>query len=348
MRLRKPPLRVKNRPRTNKPLLEAKIPVTSVKGGETLPKIAIGSQASAVGSGDRSQAEGRLNAAGQLPVPAQSTFTAEPQAGAALGMRGPLILFKETADALGLPKDNLSVVLIAFTRFFALTPSAALIGTLRRELLSLSKTFSQETAGSRADQEAKAMTAVIAADKGVVLSSEALERYASYLLAPDSVDSDEDPPDRNENFNAEEMQKKAEELEEKDKLLGLLNSLPGKNGQYWKVFPFVINVNGVELRISLKILLGEALSSDRSEYLIADISSIKRQWRFFLKKNGDRRRADISVFPEYKDKDLNLLKKKAEQFLEGYDEIFVQNGVKIPSWAEDLFTQPLPSIDEEV
>ena len=261
----------------------------------------------------------------------------------------PLVLFQEIATALELPRDSLSVVLIAFARFFSLTPSSALIGSLRRELLSLQKS-SPDSAGQKSALEAEAMAAVIAADKGVTLSPQTLERYARFLLPPmppaENVDAEENPQHWNENPKAEELQKMMEEQAKKDCVLGILNSLPGKNRHYWVVLPFTVNIKGVELRIFIRVLKGETLA-DGNEYLVVDISSNKRQWRCFLKKTGINLTANIRVFPECSPRTLDLIKKNAEKFLGGML-VNLQNSDKIPSWVEDLFSEPYPTVNEEV
>ena len=252
-------------------------------------------------------------------------------------------LLQNIAAALGFPKDNLSVALIAFSRFFSLSPDPALITYLRQELLSLQrKTQRPSGTGEISKQdtlgERDAMAAIIAADKGVRLSPEALERYSRYLLPPEPVDSDENRPEQKENPLAEEMRKMAEEQAKKDKLLDILNSLPGKNRQYWKVFPFAIKVREAEFNIIVRIFNGEIL--------IIDITGPKRQWRCFLKKTDGNVLADIQVYPEYSERALASLRKRAESFFgKG---VSLENGDKFPSWVEYLLTEPLPSVDEEV
>ena len=265
-------------------------------------------------------------------------------------------VFRQTAVNLGLPQDSLSVALFVFARYFSLPIKPAFIGHLRREILNTGKASSPETPGGKAALDSEALAAVITADKGVALSPEALSRYASFLLPPVPGDKEEKSRDREELPEKEELQALAEEQEQKDDFLKFLNAIPGKNGQYWLVFPFSIKIRGTELDVFLRLLKKEYLSAGDSEDLIVDISGPKRQWRCFLKKSSVKScenllRADIRVYPECSPKELLLLQKDAESFLGGigdFEEIQVRNGDKIPSWAEDLSTVYLPSVSEDV
>jgi len=248
-------------------------------------------------------------------------------------------LFKEIARILGLPLDSLSVSLIAFFRFFSLSPDPSLLRTLRREILSSQKTSSPGTAKGKAALEAKALALVSAFDKGVELSKDALERYAGYF-EPRVFSQGEDGKD----------------AEKKDDLLDIMNSLPGKNGRYWKLIPFKIDVGGTELEVFLRLLKREPLCPGESEYVIADIAGPKRQWRCILEKTGEKLRADIRIFPGLPAKALRKLEGEAGRFLKGsemgdfsgFDEVKVRNGEEMPSWMEDLCNKRLPSVNEEV
>jgi hypothetical protein len=177
----------------------------------------------------------------------------------------------------------------------------------------------------------------------------------------------------------DELRAIAETQTREDGFLELLNYLPGKNGQYWLVFPFDVNVKGIELKVLLRVLRNDSgsmpggVSSAEDGQLIADISGPKRQWRCFVNKTAGKFRADIRVYPEYSQRALDHLRKQAERFLgkdggfptalfppakvpkstnikkfSGFEEIIVRNGDRIPLWAEDLWPEYLPSVDEEV
>ena len=289
-------------------------------------------------------------------------------------------LFKQIAGALGFPQDNLSVTLIAFLRFFSLSPNPVSIKNLRRKVLSSQKTSSSDGAKEKAalpegnlvrplassrtrrQVEAKALALVSALDKGVDLSPEALERYVRYCdpmvfaedeegavaipVSPDSEERREEPP------NAEELRSIAQEQSPKDGFLDILNSLPGKNGKYWIVVPFKINVGGTVLKVFLRLLKREPLCPGEAEYAIIDIAGPKRQWRYSLERKDKKLRADIQVYPGISAGALKFLSKEAELFFgkeaAGFEEIKVENGERMPSWMEKLCNENLPSIDEEV
>jgi len=312
----------------------------------------------------------------------------------------PAVPLLNTAASLGFPKDALSAALLVFARFFSLSADKAFVGSLRREILDLLDNSSPENTEEKAVLEAKAMAAVIAADKGMLLSPVALERYARFLMHPafslmaknqegketssaktaqasqkhlgNSMgkpldrtrgDSREEIPDM------DELRAIAEAQTQEDGFLDFFNCLPGKNGQYWLVFPFNVKVKGIELEVLMRVLSSERgtvpgrVSSTESGQIIADISGPKRQWRCFLKKSAGKFRADIQVYPEYSQTALNHLRKEAKRFLgkgggsswsknignfSGFEEIIVRNGDRIPLWVEELWPDRLPFVDEEV
>ena len=273
-----------------------------------------------------------------------------------------LKLFMQTAAALGLPADKLSVNLLTFARLFSLPLDKALIAVLRREVLASSgkEKATHNPVSTTPSMETKALGAAAAFDKGVTLSPEALERYARFLGdeghgepafggGGESANSGgkRDPPDREEVPQEEELRVIAEKEAKDDGLLDLLNTLPGKNGHYWVVYPLKIRVKGTELSIFIRLLKGEAFSSGENEFLNVDVIGPRRQYRCFLKEKAGSRRADIRVYPELNAKALKALTKKAERFL-GDGAVLVQNGGEQPSWVEDLCFQPLPSVNEEV
>ena len=259
-------------------------------------------------------------------------------------------LFKDAAANLGAPRDTLSVTIITFARFFSIPLSPEIMRNLRRDILA----SSPETPVEKAALEAEAMATIIAGDKGVVLSSDALDRYARFFHFPGERQGEGKTPhkDREENPEAEEL--KAASDEQEDEFFDLLNSLPGKNGQRWLVIPFAIKVRGTELRVFLRLLREDMFSSGDRGHLIVDVTGPKRQWRCFVKKAGEKFLADIMVFPQCQPESLRVLQSRAEHFLgeggalpgfRGFDEIRVRNGEEAPSWVEDLGQ---PSVNEEV
>jgi hypothetical protein len=226
--------------------------------------------------GAKGGAQGVAQNAAPAPIPA-----APPQGGTGAGAfpAGSVLageVFRQSAAALQLPADSLSTALLAFSRFFSLPPSKALFTALRRETLDLPKMpfSSTPSTTSAATLEARAMAAAAAFDKGVALTGEALERYARFLAPPSFPAEGDDPAqgrqdgekeaptggggsgdtgekkrrDREKAPLSEELSALAEE-QAKEKKLDFLNRIPGKNGQYWAVFPFDITVKGMVLKV---------------------------------------------------------------------------------------------------
>jgi hypothetical protein len=203
----------------------------------------------------------------------------------------------------------------------------------------------------------------------VLLSQQALGHYAQFLsfpaenfIQPDDAD-DSSKGDHGREESPEALRILVEEQTQNDSTLNLLNLFPGKNGQYWLVFPFSVKVRGIEFRVFLRLLKRELHSSLKGVpfedgQLIVDISGPKRQWRCFLKKTNEKFLADLRVYPRQHPRALKKLQKEAEQILaeghglfgsfNGFGEIIVRNGEETPSWVEDLCTESLPSIYEEI
>jgi len=317
------------------------------------------------------KAEKTLNSATELKNPGQGRLVQSSSIGSAKGESpaGKTIpakeLFIKTAANMGFPKDALSVAILVFARYFSVSLSPALLKTLRREILASGKSSSPETPAEKTALEAEALSALIALDKGVELSPQALEHYTRFLSFPDKNPDRQDKKgdrDREESPEAEELRILAEEQEQNDEVLAFLNQLPGKNGQHWLVFPFNVKVKGIEFQVFLRLLKKDPVSSIETECghqnLIVDISGAKKQWRCFLKKADEKFLADLRVYPRQSPRALKILQKKAERILKegralfgsfkGFGEILVQNGEEAPSWADDLCPESLPSIDEKV
>ena len=265
-------------------------------------------------------------------------------------------LLKEIAAGLGLPKDALSISLITLTRFLSMPMDPQLMKMLRREILSSGKSSSPETPADKAALEAEILARLSAGDKGVVLSSEALEQYSRYFGSPDGENGDS--PEQQEDPKAGELKAMAGEQSQANGLLDFLNSLPGKNGQYWMVLPIIVNIRGIELKVFIRLLIRGELPSMVERRLIVDISGPSRSWRCFLAEVNGGLRADILVYPEHKPWDLDLLQKEATRFLmgggalsgnsKGIERVMVQNSGKSFSWVENLYDESLPSINKEV
>jgi hypothetical protein len=276
-------------------------------------------------------------------------------------------IFKQAAVVLGLPQDTLTSALLAFTRFFALSPGGDLLPALRREVLAAGTSLPKDSR-RQARTEAEALAAAAAAAKGVKLSEEALENYAGSLLEPWNTDSEGSFTGQEEQGGKEacqdspdgcpgpgELQKLFEKFVDSGEdggIAGLLNRIPGKNGQRWLVWPFKISSGGTDLRILIRLLIGGSLSSvlphHRPGRLIADIAGSRRCWRFVLDNTGEGKlKADINVFPEITPAALKNLEREAKGFLGAGVEILVRNGDVLSSFADFLAGEILPSVHEE-
>jgi hypothetical protein len=278
-------------------------------------------------------------------------------------------LFIKTAANMGFPKDALSVALLVFARYLSVSLSPDLMKTLRREILASGKSSSPETTTEKTELEAETLSSLIALDKGVELSPQTLEHYARFFSFPERNPNQQDEKedrdldresDQEEGPDAEELRILTEEQGQNDGVLAFLNQLPGKNGQRWLVFPFSVKVKGIEFQVFLRLLKKEPVFAGEGGHLhlIVDISGPKKQWRCFLNKAGEKFLADLRVYPRQSPRAIKILQKEAEQILKkgralfgsfkGFNEIVVRNGEETASWADDLCTESLPSIDEEI
>ena len=271
----------------------------------------------------------------------------------------------DSAGALGLPRDRLSVVLLSFMRFFSLPPQ--LLSEFRRELLSSGSPSAPQNPQEGALLEARALGLLSSALKGLKLEGPVLESYARFFLsgAPERPDprvsheagrgaEKDSPREFDEAPDGDKIRAIAEEEGSQDDLLNLMNSFPGREGQHSLVFPLSLVIGGVDLELLLRFFIKESPPSLR---LDAFIRSPELQWHCIIEEKAARIEADLSVFPHVSPGALAQLQKKAEKKLNqaagpagsfrGFDEVRVQNGEEFPSWAEELLQNPLPFVNEE-
>jgi hypothetical protein len=230
-------------------------------------------------------------------------------------------LFRDLALSLGLPRDALSASLISLAKFFSLPLDAKLLLLLRRQALSLAKTPSNSGQADSPDQplagplRAAALAAAAAAGKGVTLSPEALGSYAAALAADDrdrgapedeaegGAERDEPPGDRGApGFSAPRRGGGgpfAERIEGRLPLLGVLNRIPGRDGRRWISLPFSFESGGVDVKVSLRIVLADANGIPwNAERMALDIKTGRRRWSFLLENapGGDGQLCARAVF----------------------------------------------------
>jgi hypothetical protein len=109
--------------------------------------------------------------------------------------------------------------------------------------------------------------------------------------------------------------------DESHELLGLLNRIPGKDGQRWIVWPFSLTIDGTDLQVLVRLLIKEPLSLETGR-LILDAwhknpgLDTKTSWRFILDRGmRGELKADVSVFPPAANPEA--LKKKAAGLFAG-------------------------------
>jgi hypothetical protein len=295
-------------------------------------------------------------------VPLSFSFLSPPASPGA-GVQEP---YKQTAALLGLPQDTLSFVLISAIRCFSLPPEAALLSRLRGDLLASGAASTPKTGREKAALETKALAAAAAADKGLRLSPEALEEYAA-AMEPGAWFSGgrgqgspegEDPPEKEETPEGKDTEKlyaeanRSGEKNGKEGLLSWLNRFPGKNGQSWTVFPFKIKVEGVELKVSVRLLIKSPLfftfGKDAGQgCVIIDIEGTAKNWRFILERSGNGKSVmDITVYPG-QGVDIKAMEKEAGKFFSG-TEIRVRGGDEAPFLIDQLHLEALPSVNKEM
>jgi hypothetical protein len=231
---------------------------------------------------------------------------------------------KELTLSLALPQDKLSSALLSFIKFFSLPLDTKLIHRLRQEVLSLKP-------GSEGALRSGASAAAAAAGKGLILSPEALAKYAAAIAGDEGNSGDtggngngggadqdsgaetgakgnpqggarEDRGD--DNGTGRRLGRRlVEGIEERNPLLGILNKLPGKDGRRWIVLPFSFNSGGVDFKVSLRILLADTNTIPwKTECLALDIITEYRRWSFTLEDPleappGVFARALVRVYP---------------------------------------------------
>jgi hypothetical protein len=235
-------------------------------------------------------------------------------------------------------------------------------------------------------REALALAAAAARDKGAVLSARGLGDYARSLMEPsltglspaeqlevdpdggngsDSSGSDNgtgsgDRKGQGKNhLSPDELKEKVSEISEKNPLLNLLNRLPGKNGQRWIVLPFSFTGEGIEYRVSLRILLretslqwpnGSIPAKIGADYLNLDISGGDRRRRFIITREGDDfSRIKLLLWPPEKKRAVKSMQKAlACLFQLQPEQVIITNSSEFPPFAENSEDEVLPYVNKEV
>jgi hypothetical protein len=220
--------------------------------------------------------------------------------------QAPAELFRDLALSLNLSGDALDASLLSLAKFFSLPLDTKLLLRLRQQALSLAPAPREEGRDQPAPLRAAAFAAAAAAGKGVVLSPEALGSYAA-ALAPDDRDREAptDPADGEGRDGAETPGDEAggapgfsapqgedgglfaERIEGRLPLLGILNRIPGRDGRRWISLPFSFRSEGVDFRVSLRLVLADTNGIPwKAERMALDVTTGRRRWSFMLENAG--------------------------------------------------------------
>ncbi|WP_041611015.1 hypothetical protein [Treponema primitia] len=199
---------------------------------------------------------------------------------------------------LGLPQDTLSSSLLSFFKFFSLPMDTKLIQQLRQEILFLKNRLPRKEGDlkTREFPRSTALAAAAAADKGLTLSTEALERYTAAYDDGEKGDSHHSGEGED---GAGQFRDLADRVEAETPLLGLLNRARGRDGKRWVTLPFSFTAEGVEFKVSLRIVLTDTNTIPwKASRLFLDIYSERRRWAFMLENPGGKgSRAVVGIFP---------------------------------------------------
>ena len=172
-----------------------------------------------------------------------------------------------------LPADRLSSSILSFARLFSLPLEPGFLAKIRRQV------FSAQGLVTPKGREAIAFAALAAASKGLELNAAGLAEYAAAMEPESPFNSErrkkhsgrgQDEAEKQENKKNEILTGSPSWLknmilkeEEQNPLLGILNRLPGRNGQRWLTLPFSFTEDEDEYRLCLKILLNEGAAQSR-------------------------------------------------------------------------------------
>ncbi|AEF81322.1 hypothetical protein [Leadbettera azotonutricia] len=257
----------------------------------------------------------------------------------------------QLASGLGLPQDNLTFTLLTFARAFSL-PFESIID-IRKEVLAFAPS-SPKTGREKAKAEAFSLASTAAAAKGFKLSQGALAELAA-AMGDYSGESSGEKDHSGEPFgqppNPGELREAFAEFSESRSLLGLMDRVHKKNGSNWVVWPFKVSIGSTELKVFVRILIEEPFSDSGSGLLMADITGLRRHWRFFLERSHEGKfRARIGLVPGQEPEGLKTLETEAAKalgsFLGADADVRILNGEVM--LADFMGCEALPSINEEV
>ncbi|MCL2179811.1 MAG: hypothetical protein FWB83_01660 [Treponema sp.] len=178
-------------------------------------------------------------------------------------------------------------------------------------------------------REAVLLSVAAAESKGVELNQKALDHYTEAVdprqnsdqrRQKDHNDHGEKTNKKLEKISADNLKKTAGDFLEKDLLLNILNKLPGKNGQRWIVIPFDFSDDGIEYRVSMRILLE---NDERAAGMALDIYTVDKDQgldannrRLFVFESADNRLMRLTVYLQSENQ-----KKNHSQFINDLSQV---------------------------
>jgi hypothetical protein len=213
--------------------------------------------------------------------------------------------------------------------------------------------------------ESKALAVSAAFDKGVSLSPEILDEYATVPGGDFSGDQKRrkehsfDQKDQKEDPKAEDVKKLFENSGQnkgEKRFLDILNRIPGKNGQRWIVWPFYYCSLNVLIRILIREPINHSVETSRTGnaggLIIADIAGPKRKWHFIFDKSGQEKLdINVHVFPSFPKGELKKIQKEMGRNFNNLApeiEFHIFNDEEPSSLATELEGGTLLTVNEEV
>jgi len=182
----------------------------------------------------------------------------------------------EAIRSLGLVPDRLSFLLVSVSRAFGIKVDA-------QRILRLRSLVERAVAGGGLDDSDASFFAVLADDKGLAPSPEAI-RAAAFAADPGSPFRDKprkehprrDPP------GAEALSEAAREMQPSGNPLAFMNALDGRSGKRWLLFPFDFARGSVEIKATLRLLLNQSTVDPARmvESFALSVSAPERFWSF--------------------------------------------------------------------
>jgi len=227
------------------------------------------------------------------------------------------------AIAAGLPADKLSASIISFARFFSLPLKPQLLADIRRNALmpqASQQAASQKSAPQTAAQSAQSLSlsAAAAESKGVELQPKALLQYAQ-AIDPESEQKHNEEQhrkhqnkDQDEQITPDSLKKMAQEYTEKNPLLEILNTLPGKNGQRWIVIPLDFSKDNRDFKVSMRVLLNDCQIANRAVCMALDVLDDKKQRFVFVMDSANEKPVKLTIYHQHEIQFKNQARAKEE------------------------------------